>query len=187
MKLFFQLGLLALLALSVEPRRRRGKRAVEELSVFEPQWLAARGRGARGRGRVIRQYVERQGVCKTKDGPTAGGKACVFPFSFDGVTYNGCPSWPADASETWCSTKVDTAGNHVTGGGNFGFCSADCPSNTESSEAVDCGACIAEFAADGGCECLLQFLMDHTACDVAALIPEGCSTCSHDAVGHCAA
>ena len=61
MKLFFQLGLLALLALSVEPRRRRGKRAVEELSVFEPQWLAARGRGARGRGRVIRQYVERQG------------------------------------------------------------------------------------------------------------------------------
>ena len=71
-------------------------------------------------------------VCKTKDGPTAGGKACVFPFSFDGVTYNGCPSWPADASETWCSTKVDTAGNHVTGGGNFGFCSADCPSNTGS-------------------------------------------------------
>ena len=62
MKLFFQLGLLALLALSVEPRRRRGKRAVEELSVFEPQWLAARGRGARGRGRVIRQYVERQYV-----------------------------------------------------------------------------------------------------------------------------
>ena len=56
-----------------------------------------------------------------------------------------------------------------------------------SSETVDCDACVNKFSAKGGCECLLQFLSDHTTCDVAAMIPEGCSTCAAYAVGYCAA
>ena len=126
------------------------------------------------------------GECITEDGPTTGGKACIFPFVFDGVEYDGCPPYPADASETWCSTEVDSYGNHVAGEGEFGYCSEDCPKYTEETDDVDCNECVNEFSESGGCECLWQFLLDHSACNVAELIPEGCLTCSVEAMQHCA-
>ena len=60
--------------------------------------------------------------CRTKD-----GKKCKFPFKYEGETYTGCPVDPYEASETWCSTKVDQDGNHVEVGQNYGFCIEDCP------------------------------------------------------------
>ena len=33
---------------------------------------------------------------------------------------------PIDPNETWCSIKTDSAGVHVNGIGNYGFCSNDC-------------------------------------------------------------
>jgi len=46
--------------------------------------------------------------CVTSSGPAAG-QACVFPFTFSGVTYNSCADWiygGQAAGTTWCSTKV---------------------------------------------------------------------------------
>ena len=57
------------------------------------------------------------------------GSACVFPFTFNSVTYVSCAEWVYGGSnqgQTWCSTKVDTSGVHVNGEGNYGFCSSDC-------------------------------------------------------------
>jgi len=60
----------------------------------------------------------------TSSGPAAG-QACVFPFTFSGVTYNSCADWiygGQAAGTTWCSTKVDSSGVHVNNEGNYGFC-----------------------------------------------------------------
>ena len=59
------------------------------------------------------------------------GKECIFPFTYFGVTYNGCvedSSHPAGLH--WCSTKVDSDGNHVLRQNEFGYCAANCPKHT---------------------------------------------------------
>ena len=68
--------------------------------------------------------------CVTVSGPDTGS-ACVFPFTFNSVTYVSCAEWVyggINQGEKWCSTKVDTSGVHVNGEGNYGFCpnSAQC-------------------------------------------------------------
>merc|ERR1711915_957950 len=57
---------------------------------------------------------------------TTSGDACVFPFTFGGVTFTSCTT--AGGYPMWCSTKVDATGVHVTG--NYGDCSADCLTTT---------------------------------------------------------
>ena len=56
------------------------------------------------------------------------GKQCKFPFRFDGITYNSCTYAGNGAGETaaWCSTKVDSSGNHVGGQGKWGECPSSC-------------------------------------------------------------
>lgn len=66
-----------------------------------------------------------QTTCKTVSGPSAN-KPCVFPFKWGGRTYNRCPIDPDDRSETWCSTKTDSNGNHITGQGLWGHCGSNC-------------------------------------------------------------
>ena len=63
--------------------------------------------------------------CRTKSGPSPN-QPCIFPFTWNGKTYNGCPIDPEDSSERWCSTKVDSNGNHITGQGNWGHCNSKC-------------------------------------------------------------
>ena len=71
------------------------------------------------------------------------GKPCVFPFRFGGTLRSSCITdldpevWkPRDfllsnlfctQGKFWCSTRVDEGGNHVTGTGEWGHCSAGCP------------------------------------------------------------
>ena len=71
---------------------------------------------------------------------------CIFPFTFNGVTYNGCTKMLDDygTNEHWCSTKVDVNGNHIEnfqvikykrtvfnvvkiGDYNRGICDQSCP------------------------------------------------------------
>ena len=54
--------------------------------------------------------------CVPSSGPK-GGQPCVFPFTDDGKTCNGpkCCNLDNDNKGTWCSTKVDADGVHVSG------------------------------------------------------------------------
>merc|ERR1711974_111275 len=63
--------------------------------------------------------------CQTNGGANSGVN-CVFPFTFRGVTYDGCTTVADD--QLWCSTLTDSDGVHIGGQGNWGYCSPDCPS-----------------------------------------------------------
>lgn len=62
-------------------------------------------------------------------------EVCVFPFKFEGKTYDGCTYHISKNGERdpkpWCSTKIDSNGEHVKssrkGGKHFGHCSKNCP------------------------------------------------------------
>lgn len=58
-------------------------------------------------------------VCKTED-----NIKCVFPFNFEGSTYNKCALWE-ETNKYWCSTLVDSNNNHIKG--NWGNCASNCP------------------------------------------------------------
>ena len=40
------------------------------------------------------------------------------------MSYDVCA---LDTDGFWCSTKVDSLGNHVSGGGHWGTCGTECP------------------------------------------------------------
>merc|ERR1712008_505036 len=63
--------------------------------------------------------------CKTVGGPSAN-QPCIFPFKWNGKNYNSCPVDSDDTNETWCSTKTDSNGNHITGQGLWGHCGPKC-------------------------------------------------------------
>ena len=58
---------------------------------------------------------------------TSSNTPCVFPFTHKNVTHVGCTLQHAVDGLAWCSTKVDTAGKHVTGQDAWGACSHNCP------------------------------------------------------------
>ncbi len=53
-------------------------------------------------------------------------KPCIFPFTYEGVTYNNCTVANDPDNMPWCSTKVDEDGNHVKAGRYWGHCDPDC-------------------------------------------------------------
>jgi len=67
---------------------------------------------------------------------------CVFPFSAEGglVTFHAC-FWKDDLEDFVCSTKTDSAGNHITG--NTGICGESCPKQCNKYLSWPCnGKCI---------------------------------------------
>ena len=64
--------------------------------------------------------------CVTVEGLPNGqvGAHCVFPFIHKNVTYVGCKKLVKKPGEGWCSTKVDSDGQHIKG--NWGQCGRDC-------------------------------------------------------------
>ena len=60
--------------------------------------------------------------CKTVSGPSSNHR-CIFPFVLNNVTYNNCA---LDTEGFWCSTKVDSSGNHIGKQGNWGICGQRC-------------------------------------------------------------
>jgi len=71
--------------------------------------------------------VNGQLKCLTTSDSKDPNTPCIFPFKFKGKIYNACPPDPEFPSRTWCSTKVDNRGKHVTGQGKYGFCEESCP------------------------------------------------------------
>jgi len=67
-----------------------------------------------------------ENVCITSVDSSAPETECIFPFTFNNFTYNGCPTDPFDETKRWCSTKTDENGNHVTGDGTWGYCTPGC-------------------------------------------------------------
>ena len=72
-------------------------------------------------------YFITANLCMTKSGPSSN-LPCIFPFTWKGRTFNGCPVNPEDKKQRWCSTKTDSNGNHIADQGrNWGFCNSKCP------------------------------------------------------------
>ena len=61
--------------------------------------------------------------CTTEGGPSSN-VPCVFPFLFNGTLYNHCA---LGGDGYWCSTKVDSSGEHIEGKMFWGTCSEGCP------------------------------------------------------------
>ena len=59
----------------------------------------------------------------TITGPSTNAP-CVFPFTFNNVTYHECV---LDIDGAWCSTEVANDGVHVSGQGKWGICGQGCP------------------------------------------------------------
>ena len=83
--------------------------------------------------------------CSTIGGPNPF-KPCIFPFIWNEQTFNGieklklnfwnncyivhilgCPLDHKDNSKRWCSTKVDSSGNHIENQNEYGYCADNCP------------------------------------------------------------
>ena len=62
---------------------------------------------------------------KTVKGPDPN-KPCVLPFTFQNTTYEECTNRVDPKRRFWCSTKTDEDGNHVVGGGHWGYCNPEC-------------------------------------------------------------
>merc|ERR1712008_351198 len=82
-------------------------------------------------------------TCTTESGPYSA-QACVFPFRYNGVTYDSCTT--QDKSAAWCSTNTTLAGTHIPG--YFGYCPLSCPGaegsscTSGTSYTVDCNTCV---------------------------------------------
>jgi len=62
------------------------------------------------------------------DCATEEGRACQFPFIVNGQSFSSCTS--SGDSRAWCSTKVDQNNNHISGVGEWGYCTASCPDDS---------------------------------------------------------
>ena len=85
-------------------------------------------------------------TCHTISGPNPN-KKCIFPFKHAGKTYFGCPIDPEDKTKRWCSTQVDSGGNHVTNKGQYGHCATNCPQDKQNSNSCGFGQKCRTFAA----------------------------------------
>ena len=63
-------------------------------------------------------------LCLTAKDSLDPEKECVFPFTHNNITYNGCPTDPDDETKRWCSTKTDENGVHVKE--SWGYCTKGC-------------------------------------------------------------
>ena len=72
---------------------------------------------------LLNVYVLKKiSVCETNGGDDAN-QQCVFPFSYEGVTYEHCTSVGNNGTQ-WCSTEVDENGEYVSG--KWGSCGSRC-------------------------------------------------------------
>jgi len=54
-------------------------------------------------------------------------KPCILPFKYQGVEYHTCTFVDSENNKAWCSTEVDSRGEHIGGQGKWGDCGRSCP------------------------------------------------------------
>ena len=101
---------------------------------------------------VFLTSVKAQNCLTTSDSVDARQK-CVFPFTFKGKTYSGCPEDLVDKERRWCSTSVNRTGHHISGQGKYGFCSRDCPKFHAKAQRVFKGKSIRKLSEDSYANC----------------------------------
>jgi len=106
--------------------------------------------------------------CTTIGGP-GKGKPCVFPFRFGGSLRSSCITDLDPEGKFWCSTRVDGGGNHVTGTGEWGHCSAGCPqerqiSNPASSTVSSSSSSSSSFSSSSSGQTSSAFTVEGTGC-----------------------
>merc|ERR1719510_1238127 len=62
---------------------------------------------------------------------TVSGEQCQLPFIFRGLTRTGCITDSDPAGLLWCSTRLDSQGRHVAGGGHWDHCQPGCPQHAQ--------------------------------------------------------
>ena len=50
--------------------------------------------------------------CVTASDSKVPDTPCVFPFTHEGVLYEGCPTDPVNKTRRWCLTKTDENGRY---------------------------------------------------------------------------
>ena len=80
------------------------------------------GGGGDGKARPSEEFTQ----CVTIDGP-GQGSACQFPFIYKGVSRDGCITEADPEGKLWCSTAVDSDGQHIVNGQHWAHCSPQCP------------------------------------------------------------
>ena len=88
---------------------------------------------------VCNHYCDRldfpgdEGTSCTTVGGAKPDQPCVFPFTNNGVTYNGCTTDNDPDGRNWCSVATDDAGVHLKG--SWGHCPQEgCPLDQEQEE-----------------------------------------------------
>ena len=60
----------------------------------------------------------------TKSRGNTPSEPCKFPFKLSGNVHNSCTTEKDPEGKLWCSTKVDSNGDHVRG--HWGHCEENC-------------------------------------------------------------
>ena len=78
--------------------------------------------------------------CSTVSGPKPNA-TCIFPFKYKGIIHHYCPTSVNENGTTssWCSTFVDSSGEHVAGAENWGNCEPACHLPCKGSDEFSCG------------------------------------------------
>jgi hypothetical protein len=65
-------------------------------------------------------------TCSVSEEGTGETKPCIFPFNYNEQTFTECTTVNDRDFKAWCSTEVDSNGNHVLSGGFWGHCGPEC-------------------------------------------------------------
>ena len=135
-------------------------------------------------------------ACVTLPTPNGvSGKACRFPFTFQGRSYSECTT-AGGYSQAWCATSVNIYGSHQATG-QWGYCDSSCPGSSGSgttNAATATGPCVTIATPNGtsGKRCRFPFTYQgqtYTQCTKAGGYPQAwCATAnniygSHQATG----
>jgi hypothetical protein len=65
--------------------------------------------------------------CEVEELETSTKQACIFPFEFNQISFNGCTTMFDEKHKPWCATKVDVKGKGRADEGFWGYCQEICP------------------------------------------------------------